>query len=62
MQRSNNNKSNWSAPMRKGVRSVDISAVIYKYELKKNPYIRSSAYRKTMPKVSTLIGTNSEIY
>jgi hypothetical protein len=63
MQRNNNKvKSNWSAPMRKGIRSVDVSAVIYTLEAKKNPYIRPSNYRKIIPKHSTLIGSNSEIY
>lgn len=63
MQRNkSNNKSNWSAPMRKGIRSVDVSAVIYKLESKKNPYIRSSSYRNMIPKRETMIGSNSEIY
>lgn len=64
MERKNNEngKSNWSAPMRKGVRSVDVSAVIYKLEPKKNPYIRSSTYRGIVNKRSTMIGSNSEIY
>lgn len=62
MQRNNNAKSNWSAPQRKGIRSVDVSAVIYKLEAKKNPYIRSSTYRSIIPKRNTMIGSNSEIY
>lgn len=48
--------------MRKTVRSVDISAVVYKLERKKNPYIREASYRKILPKRSTMIGSNSEIY
>ena len=48
--------------MQKGIRSVDVSAVIYTLEAKKNPYIRPSNYRKIIPKHNTLIGSNSEIY
>jgi hypothetical protein len=44
------------------VKSVDVSAVIYKQSRKENPYIRSAAYRAIKPKHSTLIGSNSEIY
>jgi len=63
MQRNNNKgKSCWSAPMRKGIRSVDVSAVVYKLEPKKNPYIRERSYRSLVTKRSTLIGSNSEIY
>jgi len=64
MQRNSNNKgkSNWSAPMREGIRSVDVSAVIYKLEAKHNPYLRTPSYRSMVTKHNTLIGSNSEIY
>ena len=63
MQRNNNKgKSNWSAPMRKGIRSVDVSAVVYKLEAKHNPYLRPPSYRSMVTKRNTLIGSNSEIY
>lgn len=42
------------------VRSVDISAVVYKTVRKENPYNRSASYRNR--KSISLIGSNSEVY
>ena len=51
---------NWAAPQRKGIKSVDMSAVVYKPTFKSNPYLRTPTYRKQ--KSGTMIGTNSEVY
>ena len=56
----NTKKQNWTAPQRKGIRSVDVSAVVYKPSMKSNPYLRTPTYRKQ--KSVSMIGTNSEIY
>lgn len=52
--------NSWAAPQRKGIRSVDVSAVVYKPTMKSNPYLRTPTYRKQ--KSVSMIGTNSEIY
>jgi hypothetical protein len=44
----------------KSIKSIDISQVVYKYEPKKNPYIRTASYRKLPPKSQE--GSNAEIY
>jgi len=54
------NKNAWSAPQKKQIKSVDISAVIYKPQRKEDKYIRSSTYRKQAS--ISLKGTNAEIY
>lgn len=56
------NKSNddWSAPQRKDIKSVDVSAVVFKPVFKMNPYLRTPSYRKQ--KSVRMRGTNSEIY
>jgi hypothetical protein len=54
------NNDNWAAPQRKGIKSVDMSAVVYKPTFKSNPYLRTPTYRKQ--KSVTMIGTNSEVY
>ena len=52
----------WTAPQRKGIQSVDISAVVFKPTTRINPYLRTPTYRKQTNVRSTLIGTNSECY
>jgi len=52
--------NSWAAPQRKGIRSVDVSAVVYKPTMKSNPYLRTPTYRKQ--KSVSMIGTNSEVY
>lgn len=42
------------------VKSVDVSAVIYKQVRKENPYLRGASYRRR--KGVAIIGTNSECY
>lgn len=56
----NKNNDNWTAPQRKGIKSVDVSAVVYKPTFKNNPYLRTPTYRKK--KSVSMIGTNSEVY
>lgn len=56
----NKNNDNWTAPQRKGIKSVDVSAVVYKPTFKNNPYLRTPTYRKQ--KSVSMIGTNSEVY
>ena len=58
MTKTNTNK--WTAPQRKGIQSVDVSAVVYKPTIKMNPYLRTPSYRnrKSIP----IIGTNAECY
>lgn len=55
-----NNKQAWTAPQRKGIKSVDISNVVFKPKPKANPYLRTPTYRKQ--KSVSMLGTNSEIY
>jgi hypothetical protein len=54
------NTNKWTAPQRKGIQSVDVSAVVYKPTIKMNPYLRTPSYRnrKSIP----IIGTNAECY
>ena len=58
MTKTNTNK--WTAPQRKGIQSVDVSAVVFKPTIKMNPYLRTPTYRKQ--KSVSLRGTDSEIY
>lgn len=58
MTKTNTNK--WTAPQRKGIQSVDVSAVVFKPTIKMNPYLRTPTYRKQ--KSVSMIGTNSEVY
>jgi hypothetical protein len=53
-------QNSWTAPQRKGIRSVDVSAVVYKPTMKSNPYLRTPTYRKQ--KSVSMLGTNSEVY
>ena len=53
-------QSDFKAPQRKQIRSIDISSITYKLVPKANPYIRPASYRKQ--KSVTMIGTNAEIY
>jgi len=53
-------KNNWEAPQRKQIKSVDISAVVFRPVLKENPYLRTPTYRRA--KSISLKGTNSEVY
>jgi len=55
-----NTKQNWSAPQRKGIKSVDVSSVVFKPTLKSNQYLRTATYRKQ--KSVSMTGTNSEVY
>jgi hypothetical protein len=55
-----NKKQNWSAPQNKIIKSIDISAVLFKPAPKANPYLRTPTYRKQ--KSVSLLGTNSEVY
>ena len=50
----------WIAPQRKEIKSVDVSAVVFKPALKSNPYLRTPTYRKQ--KSVSMLGTNSECY
>jgi hypothetical protein len=54
-------QNSWAAPQRKTIRSVDVSAVVFKQTIKKNPYIRSASYR-ALPSKSMTGLTNSEAY
>jgi hypothetical protein len=54
------NTNKWTAPQRKGIKSVDVSAVVFKPTIKMNPYLRTPTYRKQ--KSVSMIGTNSEVY
>ena len=54
------NNDSWAAPQRKGIKSVDVSAVVFKPSIKMNPYLRTPTYRKQ--KSVSMIGTNSEVY
>ena len=54
------NNDTWAAPQRKGIKSVDVSAVVFKPSIKSNPYLRTPTYRKQ--KSVSMIGTNSEVY
>ena len=56
----NKNNDNWTAPQRKQIKSVDMSAVVYKPSIKMNPYLRTPTYRKQ--KSVSMQGTNSEVY
>jgi hypothetical protein len=56
----NNKKSIWAAPIPAGIRSVDVSAVVYKMMIKESAYMRTPTYRKR--KSIKIIGTNSECY
>jgi len=56
----NNTKTNWTAPQRKGIKSIDMSNVVYKPTFKSNPYLRTPTYRKR--KSIPMIGTNAEVY
>jgi len=58
MTKTNTNK--WTAPQRKGIQSVDVSAVVFKPTIKMNPYLRTPTYRKQ--KSVSLRGTDSEVY
>lgn len=58
MTKTNTNK--WIAPQRKGIKSIDMSNVVYKPTFKSNPYLRTPTYRKQ--KSVSMIGTNSEVY
>lgn len=53
--------NNWAAPQRKVIKSIDISAVVFKPKFKENPYLRSASYR-ALPGKSTKGLTNSEAY
>ena len=54
------NNDSWAAPQRKQIKSVDVSAVVYKPAMKMNPYLRTPTYRKQ--KSVSMLGTNSEVY
>ena len=56
----NNTKTNWTAPQRKGIKSIDMSNVVYKPTFKSNPYLRTPTYRKQ--KSVSLRGTDAEVY
>jgi hypothetical protein len=57
----NNKKSIWAAPIPAGIRSVDVSAVVYKMMVKESAYMRTPTYRKR--KSISLKGmTDSECY
>jgi hypothetical protein len=53
-------KSNWSVQFG-SVKSLDMSAAIFKPKVKKNPYIRGARYRK-LEGVNHKTMTNSEAY
>jgi len=55
-----NKKQNWSAPQSKEIRSIDISAILFKPAPKSNPYLRTPTYRRKRSVPMT--GTNSECY
>lgn len=56
-----NKKSIWAAPIPAGIRSVDVSAVVYKMMTKESAYVRTPTYRKR--KSISLKGmTDSECY
>ena len=54
------NTNSWTAPQRKGIQSVDVSAVVFKPKMKMNPYLRTPTYRKQ--KSVSMLGTNREVY
>lgn len=58
------NKTNsaniWAAPQRKDIKSVDVSAVVFKQVTAVNPYLRTPTYRKQ--RSIRIVGTNSECY
>lgn len=58
MTKNKNNK--WSAPQSKEIRSIDISAILFKPSTKSNPYLRTPTYRRKRSVPMT--GTNSECY
>ena len=53
-------KQNWKAPQSKEIRSIDISAILFKPSTKSNPYLRTPTYRRKQSVPMT--GTNSECY
>jgi len=55
-----NSVNRWAAPQRRDIKSVDVSAVIYKQVTALNPYLRTPTYRKQ--RSIRMVGTNSECY